>query len=187
MTACLACNSFEVIRELINRGSNIQTSDEDGQTSLSMAFQSGCEEKVDLLISCGADIFARNLHTGSTTLMAACNFSKDERVVNSLLNAGATVQINMQDVHGRTALMYVVRRAYSGENRPVRYGRCPSLSFTKSLVEQHKANHDTRDSTGKTAYEYACESICNADQFGGCYQANIIELERVVEYLSDLL
>jgi uncharacterized protein len=91
----------DAIRLLLDKGADINTTNNFGDTALMTAAEDGRTDVVELLLDKGADINAKN-YTGSTALMSA-EFMDQTNVVELLLNKGA--DINAKDYDGDTALM----------------------------------------------------------------------------------
>src|SRR5262249_46985771 len=95
----------EVLRSLLQKGSNVNTTDGDGTTALHWASYRDDLEAVDLLIRAGAKVNAAN-DLGATPLWTACQ-NGSEAMVRRLLAAGANP--NAKLLLGETLLMVVSR------------------------------------------------------------------------------
>ena len=168
---------------LIEHGANVDLPDKIGATALCYALKcpGNLCEVGSCLIENGADINACINYNCCTPLMMAC-----EKTVNDQLNAltfliehGAIV--NLQDIHGSTALHYVVQEN-SGFHEPYEvldyliqngadinaqsnHGRTPlmraidlSEEDTASFLIKQGANLDLQDKNGDTAFHYAMRS-----------------------------
>ena len=168
---------------LIEHGANVDLPDKIGATALCYALKcpGNLCEVGSCLIENGADINAGINYNCCTPLMMAC-----EKTVNDQLNAltfliehGAIV--NLQDIHGSTALHYVVQEN-SGFHEPYEvldyliqngadinaqsnHGRTPlmraidlSEEDTASFLIKQGANLDLQDKNGDTAFHYAMRS-----------------------------
>ena len=168
---------------LIEHGANVDLPDKIGATALCYALKcpGNLCEVGSCLIENGADINACINYNCCTPLMMAC-----EKTVNDQLNAltfliehGAIV--NLQDIHGSTALHYVVQEN-SGFHEPYEvldyliqngadinaqsnHGRTPlmraidlSEEDTASFLIKQGANLDLQDKNGDTAFHYAVHS-----------------------------
>ena len=168
---------------LIEHGANVDLPDKIGATALCYALKcpGNLCEVGSCLIENGADINACINYNCCTPLMMAC-----EKTVNDQLNAltfliehGAIV--NLQDIHGSTALHYVVQEN-SGFHEPYEvldyliqngadinaqsnHGRTPlmraidlSEEDTASFLIKQGANLDLQDKNGDTAFHYAVRS-----------------------------
>ena len=96
----------EVVQLLLDRGANVQASDEGGDTALIVTagvWQSSIEI-VRLLLAKGIDINHQN-KKGTTALMVATEKGKSE-LVGLLLEKGA--DLNLKDAEGATALDYAI-------------------------------------------------------------------------------
>ena len=98
----------------------------------------GTSQSVQVAISNGADVNARNSY-GKTPLMCAAEFNQDPEVITTLLDAGADV--NAQDNHGKTPLMYATM-----------YNQ--NLEVITTLLDSG-ANAKLKDNTGNTAFDDA--------------------------------
>ena len=93
MRAALDGNT-ERVRELIDRGADINQRDENGRTALMFAVVNMHYETMKVLLEYGADVNAKSKQ-GGTALMAAA-LAGDLRMVQALLDKGA-------DSHARLA------------------------------------------------------------------------------------
>ena len=168
---------------LIEHGANVDLPDKIGATALCYALKCPANlcEVGSCLIENGADINACINYNCCTPLMMAC-----EKTVNDQLNAltfliehGAIV--NLQDIHGSTALHYVVQEN-SGFHEPYEVldyliqngadinaqsndGRTPLMKAIElsevdiaSFLIKQGANLDLQDKNGDTAFHYAVRS-----------------------------
>ena len=168
---------------LIEHGANVDLPDKIGATALCYALKcpGNLCEVGSCLIENGADINACINYNCCTPLMMAC-----EKTVNDQLNAltfliehGAIV--NLQDIHGSTALHYVVQEN-SGFHEPYEVldyliqngadinaqsndGRTPLMKAIElsevdiaSFLIKQGANLDLQDKNGDTAFHYAVRS-----------------------------
>lgn len=93
------------VRQLLDKGANIEASDKDGKTALIRAAENSRIEAVQLLLAKGANIEARE-NDGSTALIEAVIDAsltigeKDNSVVKLLLEKGANV--NARNNYGKT-------------------------------------------------------------------------------------
>ncbi|XP_075238424.1 protein fem-1 homolog CG6966 isoform X2 [Lycorma delicatula] len=95
-----AAGHFSVVRFLVKRGANVNSTTRTNSTPLRAACFDGHFEIVKFLIEQGADIEVSNRH-GHTCLMIAC-YKGHYRIAQYLLCLGANV--NMKSVKGNTAL-----------------------------------------------------------------------------------
>ncbi|MGN1309765.1 MAG: ankyrin repeat domain-containing protein, partial [Akkermansia sp.] len=91
----------ECVRQLLDRGADIEAKDKDGETALIRAAWYGKTEVVSLLLDRGADIEAKDKY-GYTPLIKAAEEGKKE-VVSLLLDRGADIEA--KDEFGYTALI----------------------------------------------------------------------------------
>ena len=92
--------NFEKVKELINKGANIEAKNHDGIKSLILASSNGCSEVVKLLLEKGADVEAKK-NNGYTSLICASEWGYSD-VVKVLLEKGADIEA--RDNNGKTAL-----------------------------------------------------------------------------------
>ncbi len=131
---------IDTMRVLIDKGSNINWSNENGHTALSTCVYNlmhtstkgssygrtlqNSKEKIRMLIEAGANVNMRDKN-GETVLMlivkSACNHGRKHvfETIQMLIDAGADV--NIRDNNGNTALMLLYNRLYRDEMdyRPV--------------------------------------------------------------------
>jgi len=98
----------EIVEDLLDKGANANSQNEDGVTALSYAADRGHEEIVKKLIIHGANVNARS-DIGSTPLINA-SFMGHLRIVKLLIANGADV--NIQSNEGTTALMNAAAHGY---------------------------------------------------------------------------
>ena len=128
------CNT-PTVRELLQRGANIESRGEDGAvTPLLRAASGGCAETVAFLLEEGAEIEAATPN-GSTALLLAAQKGERE-TVNKLLNSGANP--DAKDDKGWTALMFA---SYNG-----------NLEIIRSVIDAG-AHINMRNYAGRTALD----------------------------------
>lgn len=135
----------EMIPMLISAGADINaiSGDSDRVTPLHIAAAHSWQEEVSDLLAHGAVVDARDSR-GQTPLMHAAANGMIHSSAKKLVAAGA--EINAIDHEGRTALMHAVLGAESrGHDIDV-------------LIEEG-ADKSIRDHAGKTAFDYASESL----------------------------
>lgn len=93
-----------VVSLLIERGADVCTSNECGNTALHLAAMRGHEEVVKTLLASGADPSARGI-LGCTALMYAADFGR-EAVIRLLLRHMGGCGLDERDEHGYAALWY---------------------------------------------------------------------------------
>ncbi|MHB9147539.1 MAG: ankyrin repeat domain-containing protein [Candidatus Amoebophilus sp.] len=100
----------EIVEELLNRGAELNSSDE-WNTNLIEAIINKQPEIIKLLLEKGAKVDDQN-NKGETALMCAVQ-EGDIDTVSTLLEQGTDV--NKKDLQGFTALMYIVKRMHGIE------------------------------------------------------------------------
>ena len=92
--------NFEKVKELINKGADIEAKNRSGWTSLMCASYNGHSEVVKVLLEKGADIEAKD-NDGQTSLISASEWNYSD-VVKMLLENRADIEA--KDNRGKTAL-----------------------------------------------------------------------------------
>ncbi|KAF1315574.1 Tkl protein kinase, partial [Globisporangium splendens] len=102
------------IEELIKSGDvDVETRDDQkGATALLLAAGKGKHQVVDLLLTLGADVNAQGGKNGMTPLHGAAKNGHFAVVERLILAGGATIQVNLLDRSGCTALYWAVRKGY---------------------------------------------------------------------------
>ncbi|PQE30996.1 sex-determining fem-1 protein [Rutstroemia sp. NJR-2017a WRK4] len=131
-----------VVKQLLERGANLETIGEDGQTPLSSAAKKGHNSIVEQLLEKGANIEAID-EFGQTPLLWAVRKGYNI-VVKQLLEKDANMEIKDED--GRTVLIWAIR---NGEN-----------TIVKQLLEKG-ANFEIKDNNGWTPLIWAREEWHN--------------------------
>ena len=122
---------IRLLQTLLDKGANVNATDETGRTALMMAGYYTGIDQVRLLLSHGADVNARNRGGRNALIWATVNDNQAPEIIQVLLVAGA--QVNMQDEDGITALQFAtVNRGYQE---------------TRALLE-HGADANARDKLG---------------------------------------
>ncbi|KAL5088278.1 hypothetical protein Trisim1_006730 [Trichoderma cf. simile WF8] len=101
--AAVALGLTEVMKLLIERGHNLNATDNHGLTPLSWASCGGQEDVVELLIIAGANLEVKDLNHGATPLFCAAA-AGNAAVVKLLLEKGS--DINARDFFSRTPLSF---------------------------------------------------------------------------------
>jgi len=127
----------EVVRDLIEKGANVNWKKQAGETALMKAAHGGHADVVRILIEKGADVNADDM-SGETALLAAALYGHTD-VVRMLIEKGADV--NAKDNTGGTALMRAC-------------GEHPHPDIVRMLIEKG-ANVNVKDSGGRTALDQA--------------------------------
>ena len=127
----------EVVKLLLERGANIETKDEYGNTPLIKAAATGQVDVIKLLLAQGANVNARNVHRKTTIEKAAWWGHAD--AVKALADGGADINAR-DDPADRTPLMHAAQM-----------GR---LEAVKALLEKG-ANVNATDRDGRTALTFS--------------------------------
>ena len=129
--------NIEMVRSLIEAGTDPNAREKDGWTALMYAAASGSVEVVQLLMDAGADVNA-DIQKGTTALSEAAYWGRAS-IVQMLIATGADV--NVADIEdGSTPLLKALRMA--------------PIEVVHLLVEAG-ANVNAKDCWGKTALDYA--------------------------------
>lgn len=134
--------------QLINEGLDVNATGEDQfWTPLRYAVSHDQKEIVELLLSKGADVNARNKF-GSTALIMAVT---KKEIIEMLLSNGADV--NAQNNSGVTALMGTIVMMYTERS-------LPDQKEILELLLSKGADVNVQDSSGRTALMYAVGPRC---------------------------
>ena len=166
-------NKIEIIKLLLEKGDDINTKDDYGNTVLSQAAFQGDKVFVQYLLSKGALVNAEALtsaiqmhgyldivkilvtknpdvvkeaesYSGATGLMEA-SYRGHFDIVKYLMDSGS--DLNVRDKYGKTALMFLSI-----------YSLSDYMKILKYLVEEKNADISIKDNTGKTALDWAKET-----------------------------
>ncbi|KAJ3478545.1 hypothetical protein NLG97_g8552 [Lecanicillium saksenae] len=108
-----ACtNHLDVMDILIRHGADIENKTALGNTVLLDTVEAKQAPAVEFLIAKGADIEAKTAQ-GANALILASSFYFNEAIVDVMLRDGR-VDVNIQDMYGRTALLYASMRGRDG-------------------------------------------------------------------------
>jgi len=99
MVACKNGN-FSRVRELLEKGSDVNTQMKDGRSALMLACENGDTSIVQMLLDFGSDVEAQ-MTDGQTALMIACK-NGNTFIIQELLKMGSNLKARMKD--GYTAL-----------------------------------------------------------------------------------
>jgi len=160
----------EVVQVLLSQGTNVETRDAEGFTSLARAAWHGHEAVVQDLIAAGADVNAGS-RDGETPLLLAAKYGH-ERVAHQLLIAGAKDSAN---VNGVSALGSAIQQGHSGivrllldqggnaaaarngDNHPLIAATRNGDLVTAKVLLKHHACLDCADTNGRTPLWYAVD------------------------------
>lgn len=131
--------SLEKAKKYIQQGIDIDVVGADGLTMLQNACINGHLEAVKWLIDNGADPNKKIKYDNSTPLMKACYANHD--AIITILLAHPKLNVNEQDIHGRTALMFAAQSN--------------NLQAVQKLLDK-KANVNATDKDSWTPLTYAC-------------------------------
>ena len=139
MIASIAGN-VEIVKELLDHGADITTTNDIGINVLHYAAIEGRQEIIQMLIDHGADVTTANKF-GSTALHFASAFTYDQEIIQLLVDSGADVNARKSD--GTTAL-----------------GHACKLGSTKmaKILLGLGANGASKDKGGKTPLAWAFSS-----------------------------
>jgi ankyrin repeat protein len=103
-------NYDSIIKNLLDKGANVNLSNFHGDTPLSVAVGQGNISIINLLIERGADINHLN-EMGNTLLMEACRGTninrKDQNIIISLLIKSG-INLNAKNIYGNSAISYSI-------------------------------------------------------------------------------
>lgn len=160
-------NKVNIIRDLIEKGANVNAKDKSGNTALMLVAMQKIKGEVSIpkqLIATEKErkfdpsLYARKLRQQDYYVKELYDrtFVNDYDAVELLLAKGA--DINLQNNEGKTALMFAAIR---GDLHTTSEGPPMTLPHTISIVElllHNFPNPDIRDNAGKTALDYAKEN-----------------------------
>lgn len=107
LSAAISATKVREIKDLIEKGADINTHNEWGLTPVMLASQyNHCVAVLNALVAAGADIHEAEPKYRSNSLHLAANSSKNPKVIDALLAAGAN--INARNYLGETALIMAV-------------------------------------------------------------------------------
>lgn len=107
LSAAISATKAREIKDLIEKGADINTHNEWGLTPVMLASQyNHCVAVLNALVAAGADIHEAEPKYRSNSLHLAANSSKNPKVIDALLAAGAN--INARNYLGETALIMAV-------------------------------------------------------------------------------
>ncbi|XP_037037865.1 putative ankyrin repeat protein RF_0381 [Bradysia coprophila] len=152
------------VKDLLEKGANINARDEDGDTALMNASNNGRYETVKFLIENGADVNATDTN-GKTPLMFASAFD-NSRIIKLLVDNGAN--INATDNSGWSALIYA---AFDGRERSVRAllrkGADADYALKYATEHMHSVSdyYERRSTSGEGGYQKAIDIINKNNTF----------------------
>ncbi|KAI0166892.1 hypothetical protein GGR52DRAFT_78917 [Hypoxylon sp. FL1284] len=139
MTA--AANGHETtVRRLLEKGADVEARSKENETSLHLAVRGDQERVTCELLEGGANLEARDIK-GRTPLLAAAEWSNEEKTVQVLLEKGADIEA--RDIRGRTPLLAAAERSENEE-------------ILQVLLEKG-ADIEARDIEGRTSLLAAAE------------------------------
>lgn len=111
MLNAVKIKDFETVRDLLDRGMDVNTTDDSGNSLLMLAAQQGSFSIVEWLLRKGAKVLIKNKYGDSALMLAALR--GDLPIVDALVAAGAEI-----DPEGWTPLIYA---AFGGHQEVVRF------------------------------------------------------------------
>uniref|UniRef100_L2GDQ2 Nacht and ankyrin domain protein n=1 Tax=Colletotrichum fructicola (strain Nara gc5) TaxID=1213859 RepID=L2GDQ2_COLFN len=159
----LRCGAEEISKVLLEKGANLNITDDRGHTALHVAAQKGCVKLVETIVDMGADISCTDLQ-GSTPLSLACK-NQNHDVAAFLFDRGARIEEDessnvahpyTEGLHKQVAqLLQLDANEINGRDE---LGRTPlfeachlgALDIVKSLLERG-ADATVTDNQGQTA------------------------------------
>jgi len=137
------CNCVEKIKELLDRGANIDQIDYDTEnTAIIMAAARGHKHAVYYLLERGAAVNAQN-HRGETALHEAVKFKFNELAIR-LVAAGADP--DLENCHGHSpydlALPWLQKELRDERDRLLK--RAPAPALLKSIQQKSTPNYDSK-------------------------------------------
>ncbi|KAJ9591792.1 hypothetical protein L9F63_001609, partial [Diploptera punctata] len=164
---------FEVVKFLIDQGSEVNARNKDGYTALSLAARTGEPNVVELLLQNGADVNTSGGWYNRTPLMLSAEYGH-HKVANLLIDHGTA--INARDEGGYTALSIAARKGrvkivqlllekdVNIELSDFEYNRTPLMWAAEwgrlivvELLLHEGANKKARDKDGNTAFSIAVQ------------------------------
>lgn len=107
LAAAVSATKAKEIKELLEAGADINAKNEWGMTAVMLAAQyNHCVAVLNALIAAGADIQETEPKYRSNALHLAANSTKNAKVIEALINAGAN--IDARNYLGETALIMAV-------------------------------------------------------------------------------
>lgn len=104
--------SIDKVKELIDKGTNINAVSSRGITALHLAAEFGTFEIVKLLLEQGADVNALTMYNVTPLHFAAQG--GDINIANLLIHNGAI--LNAKDNEGRTPLLWIIGKEYASKD-----------------------------------------------------------------------
>ncbi|KAH9502360.1 hypothetical protein Btru_073534 [Bulinus truncatus] len=129
-----------ILQKFIEKGVSINRKDSHGDTALHIASMHGYIDLVKLLVTNGAIVNCQN-NDGQTPLMLGVKKASSLPLIEYLLSSKCCADINLQDNHGRTALMISTE--------------LQDFSSMKLLMSHKEIKLGFKDENGKTAFDLA--------------------------------
>ncbi|MFH1285562.1 MAG: ankyrin repeat domain-containing protein [Candidatus Micrarchaeota archaeon] len=151
----------EAVKELIEKGADVNAKEKYGWTVLMLAALNGSLQTAELLIKKGADVNAKDAN-GTTVLMAVA--WDDMQIARLLIANGADV--NAKDKDGNTALTEAVSRAF------------PKIA---AVLIANGADVNAKDKNGNTALSWAVTSYFLEKDYIGIAESLIDKGAKVTD------
>ena len=131
-------NDLDATLELLQSGVNVNEADVNGLLPLGIALQTKNCAAIRLLAEYGADPNVRHKSDGISALHLAAGAGMED-VVKSLISAGATIDIRMND--GRTPLALAFNHRHIGIiDLLLKHGADPNISITTECAPEDSRN-----------------------------------------------
>lgn len=145
----------EAVKDLVQRGIDINTSDRMGITALMWAAMEGQSDVVKFLIDQGADV-NRSTNAGNTALIWAAS-NNHTGIIEMLLEQGA--KINAANAEGETALILASSKKYT-DSMEILFVYGADIRIRDANGKNAAECFDDRGSSGEESSEITEDSSC---------------------------